>query len=321
MTMRSYDDVDFRPWYLPDTARWLKLSLGARGLVAELVRKLDRHGRIALGDDPAADLAVILRLDEPDTRRALDELLAAARVVWDSDARVLFDPDLPARLRQGSAARMATKRAKAKATEPVEPVVDALPPDSVTPVTSRHTRHIPSPSDLICSDLISDLGSRSEEPTGNRVREVVVEPILDVPDALATAPPWWVATCETVSASTLGRSDALAPPECWMAYAGHRAGKRRQASRQDAVYWLTTVMVPKAREDLRRAARDRERDHTFAAERAAKVPGNGSKPEGWAPAKERELCSTEAQRETQRLAAAAGLAFLDAANDRTGTDE
>lgn len=28
MTMRSYDDVDFRPWYLPDTARWLKLEGG-----------------------------------------------------------------------------------------------------------------------------------------------------------------------------------------------------------------------------------------------------------------------------------------------------
>lgn len=280
MTMRSYDDIEFRPWYLPDTARWLKLSLGARGLVAELLRKLDRHGRIALGEDPAADLAVILRLDEADTRAALTELLAAGRLVWDPVERLLSDPDLPARMRMGSAARMAKKRAKASE---VANDVPSHPSQSVTPVTTTHN---PSPSDL---DLISS-GSDLEdprEPTSNRAREGVA-------DALSPPPDWWTGVCETVSASCLGSATGLKPPECWLAYAGHRNGKGRRPDRNDAVQWLTQVMVPKAKEAIRQAARDRERDAKYDAARA-RPPG--------APEPLRAPSPEQAKRDAERFAA------------------
>jgi hypothetical protein len=94
-----------------------------------------------------------------------------------------------------------------------------------------------------------------------------------VADALAPPPPWWTGVCETVAAGCLGRQDALAPPECWLAYAGHRNGKGRRPDRNDAVQWLTQVMVPKAKEAIRQAARDRERDAKYAAART-RPPGS-----------------------------------------------
>lgn len=260
MTMRSYDDIEFRPWYLPDTARWLKLSLGARGLVAELLRKLDRHGRIALGEDPAADLAVILRLDEAETRKALTELLGAGRLVWDPVGRLLSDPDLPARMRLGSAARM--KRKRERDAEAAQMAANDVPSQPVTPVT---TTHDPSPSDLDLISSGSDLSEAREDLVGNRAREVA--------DATAPPPTWWADVCLTVSNGCLGSNDGLAPVECWLAYAGHRHGKGRRPDRNDAVQWLTQVMVPKAKEAIRQAARDRERDAKYAASRA-RPPGS-----------------------------------------------
>lgn len=292
MTQRSYDDVDFRPWYLPDTARWLRLSLGARGLVAELVRKLDRHGRIALGEDPAADLSIILRVNETDVRKALAELLQAKRLVWDPAARVLSDPDLPARLRQGSASRMASKRARDAAAaelaareaaaldeETTEPTLSAsLDPDSVTPVTSRHTRHISSPSDLICSDLISDPEDPEEIPSAREAPDDPppptetgkrpLRPLAKIPDPCGPAPDWWESTLATVHQNT---GVLLPAGEAWIQYAGHRASpnKRLPATREDAVYWLARVMVPEARKTAAEASRVRERDARWDADRKA----------------------------------------------------
>lgn len=305
--MRSYDDVDFRPWYLPDTARWLQLSLGARGLVAELVRKLDRHGRIALGEDPAADLAIILRLDGGDTRKALDELIAAGRIVWDADARVLIDPDLPARLRQGSASRMATKRARDKAA--AAPPISASPAPDPDSVTSRHARHIPSPSDLICSDLISDLKIPEEIPSAREAPDEpeppVVRPLASVPDASGPPPPWWPDALATVHVQT---STLLPAGEAWLAYAGHRAGKRLPATQQDALYWLARVMVPDARKAAAEAVRTAARDARWDAERKA-AAGAGPPPGGMSPAvRERPPTPTEVA-ETRRLARLSGGLF------------
>lgn len=250
MTMRSYDDVDFRPWYLPDTARWLKLSLGARGLVAELVRKLDRHGRISLGDDPASDLAIILRVSEADARVAFAELVEAGRIMWDPATRVLSDPDLPARLRLGSAARMAKKRASdaAKSAQP-------SPPSQ--PVTSVTTGDVPSPSDLICSDLSgSDLKSRSDLPTSTpRATPTAVPdpppsyphndaPRCATPVSLVTLasdaePAWWPAACETVAATVAPVSDRAAR---WLEYLSSVDRRGLAPNQRHAVGWLSQVV-------------------------------------------------------------------------------
>lgn len=66
--------------------------------------------------------------------------------------------------------------------------------------------------------------------------------------------------------------------EAWLRYDGHRAGKGIAPTTKDAQYWLTTVMVPEARELLRRESRDKDRDKVFAGERAAKL-GVAPKPE------------------------------------------
>lgn len=315
--MRSYDDVDFRPWYLPDTARWLQLSLGARGLVAELVRKLDRHGRIALGEDPAADLAIILRLDGGDTRKALDELIGAGRVVWDAEARVLIDPDLPARLRQGSASRMASKRArdKAAATAPISASPD-LDPDSVT---SRHARHISSPSDLICSDLISDLKIPEEIPSARepeRPPTAELRPLAKVPDPSGPPPDWWPDVLATIHVQT---SVLLPAGESWLAYAGHRASpsKRLPATREDALYWLTRVEVPAARKVASEAARTAARDARWDAERKA-AAGAGPPPGGMSPAVRGRQPTPEELTETRRLARMSAGLF---AVPKTGTNQ
>jgi hypothetical protein len=246
MTMRSYDDIEFRPWYLPDTARWLKLSLGARGLVAELLRKLDRHGRIALGEDPAADLAVILRLDEDETRAALTELLAAGRLVWDPVERLLSDPDLPARMRMGSAARMAKKRAldaekAAKATAANDtPSAPASPPSQpVTPVTPGH---ISSPSDLPLISSGSDLDLRRDpEPTGNRARDTLERPTFEAGTAGALEAK--AAFESGVSAATgkpfaLGRAPYLVPDLC---DALNAHAPPELATKADVLRWLTAL--------------------------------------------------------------------------------
>lgn len=237
MTMRSYDDIEFRPWYLPDTARWLKLSLGARGLVAELLRKLDRHGRIALGEDPAADLAVILRLDEDDTRAALTELLAAGRLVWDPVERLLSDPDLPARMRLGSAARMAKKRARD--AEASKQAANDVPSQPVTPVTSGN---ILSPSDLPLISSGSDLDLRRDpEPTGNRARDTLERPTFEPGTAGAVEAK--AAFEAGIAAATgkpfaLGRAPFLVPDLC---DALNAHAPPDLATKPDVLRWLTAL--------------------------------------------------------------------------------
>lgn len=175
MTMRSYDDDEFRPWYIRDTRRYLQLSLEARGLVAELLRKWDHHGRMVLSADPVGDLAYLLRIDEDTTRRAFVELTEPSgafpipRLHWDPSTATLSDPDFAARDRRGKgAARTAKWRAQkeaaaAQAANGNDPSRDVTSVTSVTTITDRPQASL---SGLVSSGLLgSDLDlPRSEDP-------------------------------------------------------------------------------------------------------------------------------------------------------------
>lgn len=154
-------------------------------------------------------------------------------------------------------------------------------------------------------------------PESERVPDMTpsnVRPLATLPDPLSKPPDWWADTVKAISENILGRSEALQAAECWLAYAGHRAEKRKPANRNDACTWLTTVMVPKARERLRDERREQERD--------GRVQGNN-------PARYREIKPGDLPREptpeefleTKRLAASMGDIFANDAVEPTGTDE
>ncbi len=157
--------------------------------------------------------------------------------------------------------------------------------------TSGTTQVVPISSSI----SISDLESRSEEPDSSPRARVVA-------DALSPPPPWWGGVCETVAAGCLGRSDALSVTECWLAYAGHRNGKGRPPERNDAVQWLTQVMVPKAKDRIRAEAHQRDRDAKFDAERRQQRTG----PE--MPKQTPEQARRDAQRFAAQIAARKGVA-------------
>jgi hypothetical protein len=81
-------------------------------------------------------------------------------------------------------------------------------------------------------------------------------------------PDWWDAALGTIEMNT---GIALPSGEAWLRYSGHRDGKGLQVTRKDAMYWLTTVIVPELRnaraETARRDARDGERTAAFVRER------------------------------------------------------
>ena len=234
----SHDDRKFRPWYTPDTARWLRLSLAARGLIAELLRKWDDRGEIRA--ESTEDIAILLRLSVAEVEPALEECIKAGRLQWDGTGGVLRDPDFQARQRKSSKDWMREKRAREKAQREACEASDAR---DITPPSSEGCD---ASSPLLSSDLISSSEADQKILTGG---------------SSADPPPKWFA--DVVAAVELATVVDLRVPDCWLRYAGHRAEKGKKPSANDARYWLTTVMVPEAREATRRAARDRERDARF----------------------------------------------------------
>jgi hypothetical protein len=84
------------------------------------------------------------------------------------------------------------------------------------------------------------------------------------PDPGAKPPDWWASVLETMAMQT---GETIPAGEAWLRYAGHRASKNLPANREDALYWLTTVMVPEARKARAEARRQSDRDAKFDAER------------------------------------------------------
>lgn len=112
------------------------------------------------------------------------------------------------------------------------------------------------------SDLRSREGERERGPTS------VVQRVAD-PQA---APPEWL---DGVLATIHTTYEVLLPKaQAWVRYAAHRASKSQQlgrpipATREDALHWLSTVMVEEARKQREEVRHQRERDAKFDARRA-----------------------------------------------------
>lgn len=246
MTARDYEHDEWIPWYVEDTPGWLELSLGARGAMAEIARKLNRGGELRLRRG-LSSLAVLLRLRwEGELEGAVAELIAAGKVRWDGSTFTLSDPEYLARKRRSSADRMRDHRARSKR--------DASDGGDVTSVTSergaRVTRVTPV---LVSSDLIS---SGSDLETQTRA--------TTVPD---TGPPdWWEPTLASIEMTT---GESLPSGEAWLRYSGHRASKEppKPVSKPDAQYWLTSVMIPERRKARDDAHHRDKRDAHFDAKR------------------------------------------------------
>lgn len=118
------------------------------------------------------------------------------------------------------------------------------------------------------------------------------------PDPTAPPPPWWDAVLATVGMNT---GVDLPGGEAWLRYAGHRAGKGLVADQRDALYWLTTVMVPEARKTLTEDARQRERDAKFDRQRAG--PGSLTEPIVETVAQQRERGERLQREAAERVAA------------------
>ncbi len=107
------------------------------------------------------------------------------------------------------------------------------------------------------STSTSDLLSRSEEPK-------------QIGSADPGQPPTWFGVALEVIA--MGTGVSLPAVEAWLRYEGHRAGKGIAPTTKDAQYWLTSVMVPEAREILRRDARDKDRGEQFRRDKLGVAP-------------------------------------------------
>ena len=155
---------------------------------------------------------------------------------------------------------------------------DAVGDDDCDASLLRHVRDEDAAPDLIC-----DLKSRSEEPDPARATSAndvaptseakLVRPFAQVPDPGGPPPPWWSDALRTVAETPGGAT--LPNGMAWIRYAGHRAGKRLPATREDALYWLGTVMVPEEHEKRRKETHQRERDAKYdaARDRSRGVPG------------------------------------------------
>lgn len=230
---RDREHDEWIPWYVEDTPGWLELSLAARGAMEGIARKLNRKtGQLALRRG-LSSLAILLHVRWEELEPALAELIAKGKIEWDGSRFLLSDPEYTERKRRSGADRMADSRARKKDVTDVAPDASlpspSSPPDPVTGVTPV----------LVSSSLISSGSDLSD----------------------ARDPPAWFPTALEVIAMSTGVT--LPPGEAWLRYAGHRADKAKAISQPDAQYWLTTVMVPEAKEVLRRAARDKDRDAKF----------------------------------------------------------
>jgi hypothetical protein len=79
-------------------------------------------------------------------------------------------------------------------------------------------------------------------------------------------PAWWVGVLETIAM----QGEPIAESGlAWLRYRGHRSTKGLPPRREDALYWLSTVIVTEQRKARGEAARLAERDAKFDADRAA----------------------------------------------------
>ncbi len=139
------------------------------------------------------------------------------------------------------AERAAAKERMAKRRESTKPP----PPCSPEQIPNERRTNAFVPSSSFNSSGSSSSGESSERG----------------PDPLGPAPDWFRRTVESISTSQVVD---LRVAECWTAYCGHRLSKGERPDATHAAYWLTTVMVPKARDEAKADYRQRERDKRYA---------------------------------------------------------
>lgn len=139
---------------------------------------------------------------------------------------------------------------------------------------------------------------------GSPASEPVPAPVtVEVPEG--SAPEWFATAIEVIA---MGTGVSLPVAESWLRYDGHREGKGLARTPKDAQYWLTTVMVPEAREVLRRSSADRERTAAFVQQRSG--PEVKPLPSVTPLVRERERWEREAATPEQSAEAAANLRKL-----------
>jgi hypothetical protein len=247
--MSRYDDEQFLLWFTRPTPTWLELSAAARGVAISVAMELNpRTGALTLRKG-LASLAVLVRIPWETLEPALAELIAAGKLAWDGSNFSLSDPEYGERRRKTSADRMREKRERERQSSPPPPSCDASDACDVTSVTPIPCDAGDAPSYLISSDLISDRKIPEEIPSA-RAR-------APDPPVSTGPPPWFGEAIETVEAQT---GEKLRLADSWLRYSGHRTNKGLPKNQQDAVYWLTTVMVPEARKERRDESSRRERE-------------------------------------------------------------
>ncbi len=248
MTIRDREHDEWIPWYVEDTPGWLELSLGARGAMEGIARKLNRKtGQLALRRG-LSSLAILLHVRWDELEPALAELIAKGKITWDGSLFVLFDPDYLERKRRSGADRMADLRSRRKSTPP-PPVTDVTSQASLSSPASHVTDRdgCDSCSSLLSSDLISsDL--RSEIASSGVIldRTAPLEPDAGVVfDTIAT-----------------NRHVGQEPEVAWTNFTGHFAGQHfpsREAVLGRWQKWVSQQAVYSAKE------RDKDRSREDAA--------------------------------------------------------
>jgi hypothetical protein len=233
------------PWYCDDTPGWAALSLAARGAMEGIARKINpKTGRLYLRQG-LGSLSVLLHRPWAELEPALNELLAAGKVLWNGSQFYLEDPDYEERRRPSSAERVARHRSKKAAEAP--------PASGTDPIEEE---------------------KRTEENRGNVTG---VTPVTsnacnasNVTSVTVTDPPeWWDGVIGLIAGNV---GVELHAKEAWYRYDGHRANKGVSPNQRDAMYWLNTVMVREAKEAIHKAAVDAERTAIIARGRRPTEP-------------------------------------------------
>lgn len=124
------------------------------------------------------------------------------------------------------------------------------PPRAKAPRKGLTSPYDPDP------DLVPDpvpVPEGSGEGSGGGVSGVVraLAPIAPATVSPTDPIPGWFRDASASVELTTG--ETLPVGECWLRYAGHRSGKvDKRPGRDDAVYWLTTVVVAEQRRDRQR---------------------------------------------------------------------
>lgn len=247
---------DWVRWYRDDSARWLRLSLEARGLAAEAARKADRFGYIKASS--IEDLAFMLRVDEGVVGRAWAELEKQGRIRW-HEGQVFIPGHAERQERQDASDRQRRHREKLNdALEVSRAVTDVT---NVTPCHKSHSLSQDSQESRAVTNVTRSDQIRSEERERPRAREEQVAIQEEQPSGVMAAALRVELTTlpERAKEIALGVQQSAGPfdvlPE-WQVYVARKDGWFTEKSWRE---WCVRAVR------MERDKRERERDRKAAA--------------------------------------------------------